>query len=252
MGKKRAMTSEQASFKKLRGHALERTFATIIQGEVNAGDQKDKKDVIDKQHNAHSVKGGEWWQIFLYSRNRLVTNTVLQGLGNISQYMVGCIDAFPIDREDYLNNKHAYKIRLQEPMRLLATELQEKAIFKAFISKAFFNAGEVRYLSAYREVDEKFYIFWHDDVIDTLSECLTIENSKAYGPSQYDCQKVLFKYGNNVSEIEIRTDSPVHYRQIKCRFNAEQTISLLTEKIQLYERRNEVVLYGRAVNRLSY
>ena len=69
---KRAMSSEQASKVKLKGHAREREFAKLIGlDDEYKNDKKAKKDVIDFNGDGHSVKSGAWWQIFLYSANRI-------------------------------------------------------------------------------------------------------------------------------------------------------------------------------------
>ena len=251
MARKRAMTSEQASFKKRTGHALEEKFATMIDGTVRRDRPQGKMDVVDRQKNCHSVKGGDWWQIFLYSRGRLVENTDFQELENMTQHMIACIDVFPPSREDYQKNKNFYKTKLQEPMKLLAKELQKEEIFEKFLEKSFFNAGEVHYLSALRKADNKFYVFWHQDVVDTLKNNLEVANSKAITDYQYNCQKVLLRYVTNVSEIEIRTDSEMHYKQIKCRFNAKKTISLLTEKISTFDEKHDLYLYGKAAKNFN-
>ena len=245
------MTSEQASLKKLAGHAREEKFASMIGGMVRRDRPQGKMDVVDRQKNCHSVKGGSWWQIFLYSRTRLVENTDFQELEKMTQNMIACIDAFPEDRKNYQKNKHMYKTKLQEPMKLLAEELQKKEIFQKFLEKSFFNIGEVQYLSALRKVDNKFYIFWCQDVVDILKNNLEVVNSKAQNNNQYDCQKVLLKYETNVSEIEIRTDSKVHYKEIKCRFDAEKTIRLLTEKIPVFDEKHGFYLYGEAAKNFN-
>ncbi len=68
MPKRRAMTSEHASMVKRAGHANEEHFAELIGGHVQRGHHTDKKDVADEQDRYHSVKAGERWQIFLYSK----------------------------------------------------------------------------------------------------------------------------------------------------------------------------------------
>ena len=241
------MSSERASAKKRAGHKLEENFAKLMNGEVNAGAQTDKKDVIDKQHRTHSVKGGTWWQIFLYSKFRLETNTIFQGIGNLAPLMIACIDAFPKERKEYLSDKHRYKTGLQQPMRALAKELQDDNIRQAFFSKALFNAGEVNYLSVWRRTNRSFNIFYSEDVVDILTAHLQITNSKARNVSQYDDQKVLFKLAKNAGEIEIRTDSDVHYRQIKCRFNAALITDLLIDNCERKELNKSLPVYGKAI-----
>ena len=243
---KRAMTPEMAALKKIGGHLHEFDFADLIGGEVNRGSQQDKKDVIDKSHRMHSVKGGTWWQIFLYRRSRLETNTIFQGNGDVANIMIACLDIFPENREDYENNKHDIKIRLQDPMRRLREELQKPKLLPTFLSKGLFNGGEVNYLSIRRGAGD-FHIFAQEDVVRVLSQ-LNIENSKSRRRGQYDCQKVLFKTNVNVGEIEVRTDSDVHYREMKCRFNGDKIFALLDKKIPHREiKKNNVIAYGEAV-----
>lgn len=94
MAKTRGMTSEAASAKKLRGHRLEQRFAEMIGGRVNRGSQQAKKDILDQNDRTHSVKSGKYWQIFLYRRSRLESNTIFQGL-QLSELMIECLDVFP-------------------------------------------------------------------------------------------------------------------------------------------------------------
>ena len=65
--KKRAMSAEKASKVKKRGHYIEHVFAEKINGRVQKGDQKSKKDVIDLNDNTHSVKRLEHGGKFFYT-----------------------------------------------------------------------------------------------------------------------------------------------------------------------------------------
>ncbi len=258
MSKKRAMSSEQASLKKTKGHLVEQEFASLINGEVNAGAQQKKKDVIDKNHCSHSVKSGKYWQIFLYRRSRWESNTVFKGLGNISKIMIECLDSFPEDREDYLSNKHKYKIQLQVPMLRLLFELKKENILGAFLSKALFNDGEVDYLTIMRS-DNIFHIFNKDEVVKTLENNVNLANSRARKSNEYDCQKVLLKLPKNknefvnVGEIEMRTDSKQHYREMKCRFHGLKTFEFLASKIIEREVRNpRIIVYGKAIKTFKF
>ena len=71
MHKKKAMSSKHASQVKIDGHKNEKCFASLINGKVNQANTQKKKDVIDVRGEYHSVKGGMWWQIFLYGIKRL-------------------------------------------------------------------------------------------------------------------------------------------------------------------------------------
>ena len=58
--KKKAMTSEKASFVKRRGHADARKFAEVLGiGKEFKSDPTAKKDVIDLRGYSYSVKSGE-------------------------------------------------------------------------------------------------------------------------------------------------------------------------------------------------
>ncbi len=242
--------------KKISGHVNEYDFAEIIGGEVNLGAPTDKKDVIDQQHRSHSVKGGTWWQVFLYARSRLSNNTILMGIGDLADIMIQCLDAFPESRAEYLADRMAAKIRLQEPMRRLKMEMEKPNIFPALLNKSFFNGGEVNYLSVLPSdlsntlpIDQKhFHVFDQRDVVRLLTDHLEIRNSKARNRTQMDDQKVIFRYDNrNVGEIEIRTDSDRHYREIKWRMNAPSIFKILAAHLdsdsQSYK---QVAVYGRA------
>lgn len=259
--RKRAMTSEQASLKKISGQVNEYDFAELIGGEVNLGSPTDKKDVIDQQHRSHSVKGGTWWQIFLYAKSRLLTNTIFRGLGNLAKIMIQCLDAFPEDRNDYLKDKHSAKTRLQEPMYLLMQEIKKPEIFPALIEKSLFNGGEVNYLSILPNslpntlpLSEKhFHVFSQRDVVSLLSTHLEIRNSKARNSLQMDNQKVVFRFNNkNLGEIEIRTDSDKHYREIKWRLNSPAIFEILTSNLEsITLAGQQISVYGKAKNTFS-
>ena len=89
------------------------------------------------------------------------------------------------------------------------------------------------------------------DVLDILSDSFVIENSKARTDSQYSNQKVLFKlYRTNAGELEIRTDSSVHYKEIKLRFNAEKVTSILKENVSNKETlKHNIFIYNKAIKK---
>ena len=207
------MSSSHASEVKVSGHRNEQDFATLIGGQVNLGSHSDKKDVIDAQHRSHSVKSGTWWQIFLYGRERLATNTILQGMGSLSDILVACVDAFPLQFDEYLRDKKAAKTRLQVPMRQLQQELTHTRLFRAFLEKSLFDGGNADFLSytlgaANRPIGDKdFHIFHKDDVVSSLADDIEVRNSKAHNKNQMDDQKVILKSRRlvrNVGELEDR------------------------------------------------
>ncbi len=256
MPRRRAMSPVHASRVKTAGHRNERDFAALTGGQVNLGSHTDKKDVIDSQHRSHSVKSGTWWQIFLYGRERLRTNTIFQGLGQIADIMIDCIDAYPPDRADYLSNRRVAKLRLQPHMRRLLNELQKPKILKAFLDKALFDGGNADYLSMFLgpastpKSQKHFHIFHKEEVVNALAMDITLCNSKARNVHQMDDQKVtLFSniHAKIIGEIEDRHDSDSHYREMKFRLNAEFVYKILIQYIPAGKRaRPQVTTYGRA------
>lgn len=245
------MSSKKASQVKRQGHLNEKNFAQLIGGQVYRF-QQDKTDVTDQQQKRHSVKGGTWWQIFLYAQSRLENNTILQALGNLAPLMRRCLDVFPPTRQEYEANKHLIKMRLQEPMRLLAAELQQEKILELFLLKSLFNAEEVDYLSILRKKQKKpYHIVPRKEVVATLTKNLVIENSKKIRTGQYDAQKVLFrrhKAGKlkTVGHIEVRTDGG-RYRKINCRFNSSEITDLLAQSMPCQPQLGgRILVYGRA------
>ena len=244
--RKRAMTSAVASDKKTAGHKREDVFAELIKGMVNKGDQKAKKDVIDQSHRTHSVKGGTYWQIFLYSRTRLESNTMLQGIGDVAEIAIECIDCFPDTFDDYQADKQNVKMALQVPMRKLCAELKKPRIYAAFIQKAFFNGDEVDYLSIESKSNGKFHIFESTAVVDACKK-FSVENSKAVRAGSTADLKVLLKLDVNIGEIELRNDSLVHYKEFKFRINGEKFLEILQKEAGGdFEERGGIIVYGKA------
>ncbi len=257
----KGMSPEQASLKKISGHINEYDYADLISANVNAGGQTRKMDVLDGRHDAHSVKAGKKWQIFLYSRERFERNTVFQLLGEIPNYMISCIDTLPKDRDDRVKNSGYYKIALQNPMRKLAEKLQDKKLLEAFMSKAFFESGGVKYLAILpvefdqieTPADEKiFHVFDSEEVINTLCNGMVVRNSMARNKNQYDAQKVIFRHKKNMGEIELRTDKK-QYGRMKMWFDAKYVLSFLQEKIIQKEIVfSRVMVYGKGIRKMQY
>lgn len=256
MPARRAMSSHHASEVKTAGHLNEQHFANLIGGEVQKGGVTDKKDVIDIRHGAHSVKAGTWWQIFLYTRERFLTNTIMQRIGEVSALMVACIDALPEQYEDYLIRKTFAKMALQPAMRRLKDELRKPNIFRAFLDKSLFNGGEATYLSVYpgpsknKEKEKHFHIFHKDDVVNALARDIDVRNSIARSDDQYSDQKVILysrQMQKNIGEIEIRTDSAGHYRRMKCRLNSPAVMKILQLAMSASTQLNQqITVHGRA------
>jgi hypothetical protein len=253
MPKKKAMTSEKASFVKKRGHADAREFAEVLGiGKEFKSDPTAKKDVIDSEGYSYSVKSGEKkWQIFLYGKSRFLTNFTFKSMNGLSEIFLECIESFPESRKEYLKDKRNYKEKLKEPMRKLCQKLQDKRLLAGFIDKSMFNSGEVNFLVV--KDKEKFHVFWGRDVVDTLTENFKVENSKARISSQLDDQKVVFKFsGKTIGEIEMRNDSNIHYREVKFWLGKNQTLNLLKSKIpQKRKVKENLILYGTTINKIK-
>ena len=102
----RASSSGRARAYRQAGHDNALLFALELGlGEDYKNDHQAKKDVIDPSGDAHSVKsGGINWQLFLYRRNRFLTDDGFLALNGIGLLLVHCIDAFPPSFEEYRNN----------------------------------------------------------------------------------------------------------------------------------------------------
>ena len=253
---KRAMDSKTASMKKTSGHKNEQHFADAIGGRIQAGAHTDKKDVIDKQDRAHSVKAGTWWQIFLYGAERLKTNSIFQGMGNVANIMLDCLNAYPPSFAEYQKNKKAAKQALRPHMRALLAELQKPNILRAFLDKALFDGGKADFLSIYPSAanDPKnkkhFHIFHKDEVINALQNDITLANSKARNKNETSEQKIVLKskcVGKQIGEIEDRHDSQQHYREMKFRLNAPAMMKILQSNINTSASfKPNVTVYGKA------
>ena len=256
---KRAMTHAHASQVKVEGHRNESQFAEAIDGRVHKGKHTDKRDVIDGSDYSHSVKAGKWWQIFLYGEQRLKTNTMFQGIGNVASIMVACIGAYPQTFDEYKADKPRFKEALREPMRALRIELENPDIFGAFLEKAMFDGGNAEYLSIYAGPavtpphQKHFHIFNRRDVCRILNADLTARNSMARHDRETSEQKVVFfsaHHEKQIGEIEDRHDSPRHFREMKFRVNGLLILRIL-QNAGLKEKRvnDRVTAYGVAAGR---
>lgn len=190
-----------------------------------------KKDVVDLLGDTHSVKSGEnKWQIFLHSHSKFEKDSIFKRLNGLGQLFIDCMDAFPNSFEKYKKNKIIFKTVLQKPMKKLKERLESEDTLKAFLEKSFFNAGEVTYLMI--KESESFHVFHGDDVTKILAKNITVENSRARQANQFDNQKVVFKVdGKTIGEIEMRNDSPIHFKEIKFWMQKGRTTDLLRRHI---------------------
>jgi len=247
--KSRASSSDEARRYRQKGHDDALLFALFIGlNEDYKNDAKAKKDVIDPSGDSHSVKSGEKkWQIFLYSLNRFENDAFFRVMNGMGQLLIDCIKSFPETYHEYEQNKASAKERLQPHMVALATKLQDKHRLRAFISKSMFNGGEVNYLTVFQ--DAKFHVFWGKEVEHVMADNLEVANSQARQAGQFPEQKVIFRFeGTNLAELEMRNDSPTHYREIRFNMVKPKAMKMLFSKITPKEYFNEhVILYGEAI-----
>ena len=246
------MTAEQAREVRARGHKDAREFAYLIGLKKDyQNDPKAKKDVIDRNGDAHSVKSGmKKWQIFLYGKRRFEDDLAFQAMNGIGQLCIECIEAFPPSRDDYLKDKIKYKTKLTKPMIALCAKLKFPGRLSTFLGKSLLNGGEVNYLTIKSE--GAFHVFWGEEVIRILSNNIGVENSQARQVNQVAAQKVVFKVGTTLGEIEMRNDSPIHYREIKFWMHKAKTFTLLASKIEpMEEWKTGLCIYGKAIKRFA-
>ncbi|MEA2087095.1 MAG: hypothetical protein U9O91_03250 [Candidatus Caldatribacteriota bacterium] len=81
-----------------------------------------------------------------------------------------------------------------------------------------------------------------------LSDNLEVCNSQARTSGQMPEQKVLFRYnGRNLGELEMRNDSPRHYREIRFNMIKPKVMELLFKNIPFNQAFNDkVMVYGNA------
>lgn len=255
MIKKRAMTHDEASRVKLAGHKDEKEFAAAIGGELFRGDPRAKTDVVDKNGCAYSVKSGaKKWQIFLYSQKRLQEDMGFGVINGIGELLAECIDAFPPEFDEYRADKPRYKYQLRAPMRAVKDKLSKPKLLSAFFGKALFN-DKVDFLAV--KSGGFFHVFHKSDVLAVISKNVGVVNSQARTARQTPEQKVVFKAGSprptNLGEIEIRTDSKVHYREVKFWMFKNKTLTLLQDGITP-KRENpasKIITYGAACEMLK-
>lgn len=242
------MTREQARNVRAKGHEDAREFALLIGlPDDYQNDPKAKKDVIDKNGDAHSVKSGKLkWQIFLYKKSRFDADPHFAVMNGIGKAMSNCLACFPDNREDYEKDKIKYKELLRPKMRKLNNLFGKVERRRAFFEKSFFNGNEVRFLTI--KHDNIFHVFANSDVVASLGQKILTKNSTAKTAKQVSEQKVVFYTEATIGEIEIRRD-PNHYVAAKFWMFKGKTLALLQQTIGKPEKwHHRVYVYGKAVN----
>ena len=287
INRRRSPSSEISRDKKLSGHKNEEIFAELINAEVLKGTQKG--DVKDKSENLYSIKSVKKWQIFLYSYTRIQSSRYLKLLKpcldafpiNYEEYLrdrTHCIsfketyqknngyDAIKtLSNEEVKKNVgHNTYINAKEKLREIsivnADKLKDKILLKNFYNEAIFNNNEVEYLVIrVKKIEIQYLVFHRDDVLEALSASSFPSYSKAGRvPIDYNVegQKTLLCYelnqkAKNLVEIEIRNDSPTHYRQIRFNMYSKDTIDILSQSVSQKESFGKIDLYGKAITNLD-
>jgi hypothetical protein len=252
--KKRAMTHEKASKVKTSGHADEEIFATLIGGFVIKG--TNKKDVIDKNHNLHSVKSGEKkWQIFLYSKSRFENSIGFFG----AKKFIDLLNSIPESFKEYTDNKTISKRNLAKEMLKLKDFLDSENDFFVqnnkiiFLHEAIFHGNEVNYFTI--KNDGQFHIFDSMEVLNLIDKNTFLTTSKSRREEETDDQKVLFKIKSlelTLAEIEIRTDSENKYKSVLFNMYKKRLMFLLDSQITEKKTINsDLVIRGRAIKKFK-
>ncbi len=277
----RGSSSSQASQYKLQGHTDENLFSDLIGGSVKTDSKTGKTDVIDAQNKKYTVKGAsKKWQIFLYGYERFKNDKDFQNMDGLGKLFMESLDCFPNEYEKYLTDKNICKkllveyihrnpqekalknidklkellpqsnlyfnskLKLKETTEKIKNKLKNEENRKSFLDKAIFNMDEVDRMSIKK--GNFFLVFEKSDVLDIFTENFVVENSVAGNIKtdlNIDGQKVLMKYGTNVVELEVRNDSPIHYRQIRFNMLKERALALLENNTKLIDKKGERIFF---------
>lgn len=247
ISKPHGMTSDKAWRVKTRGNRKEDIFADLIKGIVIKGTKK--PDVMNAYHQYFSIKGssekkgGEGRdgriQVFMYNPSRFEKEQDFPA-GSIIKDIFSC---YPKTHQEYQEQKEEVKKKIAEQMIRLKEFLLDNDNRIKFLDRAFFDR-KVDFLVIYD--DEIFHIFDKDEVWKVLLENLEVENNKTN-------QKVVFKYGNIVAEVEMRTTDDGKYPTIFMPLNKRIALNLFLEKItKKNELSNYLWLYGNAIKKYKY
>lgn len=265
INRRRAPSSKISREKKLLGHANENEYSQLINGETVPGTKKsDVVDKNGFSHSVKSGKKWQIFlyghERISKSKNLSLLLPCLDAFPiDAGEYFVDrekCIEF----KENYIRkhgrtqakqlhnseiekklaaNKYINsKKKLAETTKDVCRSLQDKKTLRSFLAEALFNNDEVKFL-VIREAKEtennEYNVFLKEDVLDILTERLFPAVSKAgLTPEDFNVagQKTLLCYTNskgkskNLVEIEIRNDSPTHYRQVRFNMYSKDTLDI--------------------------
>lgn len=291
INRRRAPSSSISRAKKLDGHVNEDDFANLIGGETLGGTQKsDVRDSNGLLHSVKS--GKKWqvflygYERISKSKSLKVLKPCLDAFGiNSEEYFTDRIKCIEF-KENYVSKhgrakakllsntevskalgKNVYiksKEDLAMSTSMVCNALQNKMFLREFLMEALFNNQEVDFLAIRDDTyikDKKFRIFEREEVIEILSQKLEPSVSQAGKvPEDYNVgsQKTLLCYkkdngkDKNIVEIEIRNDSPTHYRQVRFNMYSRDTLHLLLKELNKKPSKSinkSVIAYGKAVSK---
>jgi len=211
--KKKAMSSEKASFVKKEGHFNEDDFAALIGGEKIKGTQKG--DILKNGHKLSLKKICKRIQFALYgidSENWVESSPSAVKCKNI-------LSIYPESFAEYQGNKTHYKSLLREKMVDFKDHLSIKDNLKEYLSLVITKSGDVDYIVMKDKTNQ--FIFDASEVIYTIVTNSVVVNSKAIKGGDTPEQKVLItipkgKIFVNLLELEIRNSSEGHYAKFLC------------------------------------
>ncbi|MGI6589476.1 MAG: hypothetical protein ACOX1V_02325 [Candidatus Iainarchaeum sp.] len=242
--KPHGMSSDKAYRVKTRGNRKEDIFADLIKGIVLKGTKK--PDVMNAYLQFFSVKGSSEKQgkegrdgriqVFMYNPSRFEKESDFPA-GQIIKDIFSC---YPPTYDEYQENKERIKEKIAIQMVKLKDYLLNNGNRAKFLDRAFFDR-QMDFFVIYD--DEIFHVFDKDEVWKVFLDNLEVDNNSSN-------QKVVFKYGSLVAEIEMRTTDDGKYPTIFMPLNKRITLNLLLEKInRKKEFSRYLYLYGNAIKK---
>lgn len=245
--KKKAMSSEKASFVKKAGHINETEFALIIGGQVISG--QGKPDVVKNDFYFSLKKVCKRIQVANYCR----TSKSWVESSPSAMICKDILTIYPESFDDYKVNKHQIKTMLRPKMIAFKEHLSEPANLAEYLSLVFTKSGKVQFIVM--KEGTKHYIFDSAEAIDIIVESAIIINSRARKAGDTHEQKVLITIPNgkgkgyqNLLELEIRNSSKGHYASFQCGCNRDPLLRLL--KSSIVEEaifKDNLVVRGKAI-----
>ncbi len=268
--KRRAASSETSREKKLGGHQNEHDYADLIGGERIKGTQKgDVEDLNGNLHSVKS--GKKWqiflysYDRILESKHLKILSPCLDAFTIDSEKYFTDRELCLEFKESYIKKhgrskakvlpnseikdrfkENSYvdaKDRLSIATQSVCENLISKKALRNFLGEAIFNGVEVKFLAIKDDTlrcDGVFRVYEREQVLKILTEELfPLVSNAGKVPEDYNvagqktrlCYKTEQGADRNIVEIEIRNDSPVHYREVRFNMKSKDTLKLLKKHI---------------------